>query len=321
MKDKQIPLPDQRRWLAEQTTAIDDEEPDHEVSAISMNIKPRIKSEMYMASSPPLARTFSPAVGGFQYSASPPHGSPPLTEYSGFMYEAPVDGHGSPMSAEMGTYGFMYQTTLDGSEPYRKLAESNVGELQMYATSRRRSDLERSPESQDVKPMSATPPRRSPWSTPPVTPTPVMATPPSHSRGTTPMSSVKELPEPSKDSPWKKPSSSSSSGSASPENNKNVVTPWGRNWVDKDIVGGKDFAPIVRTFVKETPEKGQELHADIFAPEEETVERITETTTRIRQDKEMTFSDSAGIRSTSRPARPTNAPIRKFFPAAFLKDQ
>ncbi|XP_055328550.1 uncharacterized protein LOC129581471 isoform X3 [Paramacrobiotus metropolitanus] len=276
LKEKDVILPDEKKWLAEQHLAIDEEFMDLEVSAISMNVKPRIKSQMYMAPSPPTARTFSPATGGFQYSASPQQPSPPLTEYSGFVYEAQVDGHGSPMSAEMGTYGFTYHATLDGSEIHKR-HDGHGGPLEMYAESRKRSP----PES--VKTMSATPP----WSTPPVTPTPVMATPGGYSRETTPMSAVRELPEPSRDSPWKKP--------GSPDKL--------RSSMERDILQNKQYPEKIFTLKKD---ERQEVAGQVLSPEAEVYERITETTARIRQEREIVetqggsmFRDVSGRRRGS----------------------
>ena len=179
---------EQKRYLSEQTTYLEDEAEDLEVSAINMNIKPRIKSQtLLMAPSPPLPRPYSPATGsGFRYTASPQIGTPPMTDTSGFMYEAVVDGHGSPMSQELGRYGFTYQATLDGSETYRKMAETSMRELEINQIESHRRSESASTSPDTPKRLSASPP----WSTPPITPIPApAATPPrdTTSRDSTPL--------------------------------------------------------------------------------------------------------------------------------------
>ncbi|OQV25175.1 hypothetical protein BV898_00864 [Hypsibius exemplaris] len=268
-RDKEVSL-NQRKWLAEQSTYLEDEDQDLEVSAINMNVKPRIKSEILMAPSPP-ARSMSPAVrAGSRYTASPQMGTPPMTtEFSGFMYEAPVDGHGSPMSAEMGTYGFTYQATLDGSEPYRKQAEAHLGELEIYTESRKREEYSETP-----KTITNTPPRRSPWSTPPVTPTPVLATATPPPRGTTPLPPVKELVE-SRDSAWR----------------KHEETSWGRSLYEKDIVGGRKEFPSLEVTLPVGATHRQEVRGRLDSPEEEVTERITENVIRRRTEQELTYEE------------------------------
>ncbi|GAV04198.1 hypothetical protein RvY_14510 [Ramazzottius varieornatus] len=273
-RDKEVSL-QQKRYLSEQTTHLEDDAVDLEVSAINMNINPRIKSQiLLMAPSPPLPRPYSPATGsGFRYTASPQISTPPMTDTSGFMYEAIVDGHGSPMSQELGRYGFTYQATLDGSETYRKMAESTHQLEINQIESRRQESSSTSPDT--PKRLSATPP----WSTPPITPIPApAATPPrdTTSRDNTPLPGVRDLGSTS--TAWKK-------------------TDWGRSVYEKNVQTTgtkKPLQPIEASFPVDSAHR-HELRGNVYSPEEEIHERITENVIRRRQEMDSSYEESQRI--------------------------